>query len=114
MKRMVSTSYVVEDFCEDTTSGYGNLAHEKVNPQRAIRLFCLSCQGGHEHPWRTSDGSVEPASRPYDEVKHCKAETCWLWPFRTGRNPYRAAKEMTQEEKTALGVRLALARAKVS
>jgi hypothetical protein len=86
MKR--KTGFVVEDYGEETADGYGNLAGKKVNPQQAIRMFCLACQGGSEYPWLMNDGKTLPPSRPYDEVKACTSTTCWLFPFRTGRDPY--------------------------
>ena len=84
--------YIVDDYSGETNNGYGNLARKRVNPQQAIRMFCAACQGGHEYPWLMADGKVVPPCRPYDEVKACEVETCWLWPFRTGRNPYSKKK----------------------
>jgi len=85
-KVRVTTGYVVEDF-DSVSSGYGNLTGKTLTRGQAIRHFCWTCQGGHESDWRLSDGSVEKANRPYDEVKACSATTCYLFPFRTGRAP---------------------------
>lgn len=70
--------------------GYGNLDGRRLTPAQAIRHHCWMCQGGHEHDWRMSDGSIERAFRPYEEVRSCPQTTCWLHPFRTGRNPNRS------------------------
>lgn len=73
-------------------SGYGNIKHEKKSPQQAIRMFCLMCMGGHEESWKDSEGEEIPRDRPYAEVSSCESKTCWLHPYRTGRNPYSARK----------------------
>jgi len=84
-KLRVTTGYVVEDF-STAQSGYGSLTDKSLTRGQAIRHFCWSCQGGHEFDWRLSDGSVEKKNRPYEEVKACSATTCYLFPFRTGRD----------------------------
>ena len=63
------------------------------NPVKAIRAFCLECSG---------DSTAE--------VKFCPREVCPLYPFRTGKNPYRQRREMTEEEKRVLADRLKEAR----
>ena len=83
---MVKSGYVIDDFT--VVGGHSNLTEVKVNPQQAIRRFCWECQGGHELPWRLGDGTTENQQRPTDEVRACRTTTCWLYPFRTGRNPY--------------------------
>jgi hypothetical protein len=62
----------------------------QTNPVKAIRQFCLECSG---------DSSAE--------VKCCTSRNCALYPFRLGKNPYRAKREMTDEQKEAAKVRLA-------
>ena len=52
-----------------------------TNPLRAIRAFCLECMGG------SADG-----------VRECTAPNCWLYSYRLGRNPFRAAKSDKQME----------------
>ena len=79
--------YVIEEFL---VTPHANMAGEKVSAVQAIRRFCWECQGGHEHGWRMDDGSIEPRERPINEVKECKARSCWLWPYRNGTNPQRA------------------------
>lgn len=63
------------------------------NPVKAIREFCIDCCGGVP-----------------GEVKTCTSANCALHPFRLGKNPYRAKREMTDEQKEAAKVRLAEAR----
>lgn len=67
----------------------------ETNPVKAIRKFCLECCGGSS-----------------SEVKHCSSINCNLHPFRFGKNPYRAKRELTEEQKKAAKARLAEARAK--
>jgi hypothetical protein len=43
------------------------------------------------------------------EVAKCTATACALWPYRMGRNPFRANK-LTDEQRAALGSRLKKAR----
>jgi hypothetical protein len=61
---------------------------------RVIRAKCLDCRGEQE-----------------SEVRKCVAVACPNWPYRMGENPFRAAREMTDEERVALGERLARSRA---
>jgi hypothetical protein len=49
------------------------LGHPRVSPPRALRLKCLDC----------CNDSVQ-------EVRLCTAVDCPSWPFRMGRNPWRA------------------------
>lgn len=63
------------------------------NPVKAIRKFCLDCCGGS-----------------IIDVKLCSATNCNLYAFRFGKNPYRAKREMTDEQKEAAKARLAEAR----
>lgn len=67
----------------------------QTNPVKAIRQFCLDCCGGSSA-----------------EVKTCSAPDCALYAFRFGKNPYRAKRVMTEEQKEAAKVRLAEARKK--
>ena len=60
----------------------------------AIRAKCLDCCCG-----QTS------------EVAACTVIGCALWPFRMNTNPFRAAREMSEEQRQAAGERLAKARA---
>jgi hypothetical protein len=49
------------------------MGHERVSPLRALRLKCLDC---------CNDSA--------QEVRLCTAVDCPSWPFRMGRNPWRA------------------------
>lgn len=66
-----------------------------MNPLKAIREKCLDCCCGQPQ-----------------EVKLCPATGCALHPFRLGKNPYRAARQLTEEQKAAAAQRLAEARAR--
>ena len=55
-----------------------------TNPVKVIRKYCLEC-------CRASP----------NEVALCPAEDCWLHPFRMGNNPYRAKRELSEEQKEA-------------
>lgn len=65
------------------------------NPVKAIRQHCLQC-----------------SCYQRDEVKLCPCTSCFLWPFRFGKNPYRVSKkrELTDEQRIALKERLQKAR----
>jgi hypothetical protein len=80
---------------------FGNTEGVTLSPLQAIRHHCWSCVGGHESPWPMSDGTVEPPVRPFDEVRACTDHSCFLYPFRTGRNPNRkglgATKNLSQK-----------------
>lgn len=65
----------------------------KTNPVKAIRAYCLECSNGQ-----------------LSEVKYCSVEKCPLYPFRLGKNPFRQKREMTEEQKKAVGDRLREAR----
>lgn len=65
----------------------------KTNPVKAIREKCLECSNGQS-----------------SEVKYCPVEKCPLFPYRLGKNPFRQKREMTDEERKALGDRLREAR----
>jgi len=64
-----------------------------ISPTKAIRAKCLDCCCGSSA-----------------EVKCCPCEDCALHPFRFGKNPYRAKREYTEEEKAALAERLRASR----
>lgn len=63
------------------------------SPMRAIREKCLDCSGGSSN-----------------EVKTCEVRDCPLWKFRSGRNPNRTPRVMTEEQRQAAAERLARAR----
>jgi hypothetical protein len=57
------------------------LGHEPMPVLRAVRAKCLDCSGG------------SPA-----EVTDCRVPTCPLYPFRLGRNPWRAEPSEAQRQ----------------
>lgn len=59
------------------------IGHEPMSPMEAIRAHCLDCCGGSPQ-----------------EVRYCTATGCPSWPFRTGKNPWRAP--MSDERREAL------------
>lgn len=65
------------------------------NPVKAIRAYCIGCMGGQ-----------------VSEVEKCWAEHCELFPFRMGKNPYRAERVYTPEQRAAMAQRLADSRKK--
>lgn len=68
--------------------------HEAKPVLTAIREKCLDC---------SSDAP--------SEVRRCTVVGCALWPFRMGTNPFRAEREMSEEQRAAAAERLAKARA---
>ena len=64
-----------------------------TNPVKAIRAFCLECCGDNRN-----------------DVRDCTAPNCALYPFRLGKNPYRAVRELTEEEKAKRAENLRKAR----
>ena len=65
---------------------------EITSPTKAIRSYCLTCGGS------------------YKSVRWCLAKDCPLYPFRFGKNPFRAGRKMTEEQKTEAAERLKKAR----
>jgi len=67
------------------------MTSEKVvtNPLKAIRKNCIECSGGS-----------------YLEVELCPCTTCPMYPFRFGKNPYRAKRVLTEEQKADIASRL--------
>lgn len=70
------------------------MGEKRISPLKAIRLKCLDCSCGSSN-----------------EVKLCPATKCPLYPFREGRDPFRAKVELTQEQKEQRRKSLAVARA---
>ena len=67
-----------------------------TNPVKAIRAKCLDCCGGNP-----------------SNVRDCTAENgCALFEFRFGKNPYRAKREITDEQRVKMAESLARAREK--
>lgn len=55
------------------------LGHNPMSPLRALRLRCIDCSGGSAA-----------------EVRGCEIEKCPAWPFRMGKNPWRAPQSEAQ------------------
>lgn len=72
----------------DTTT-----ATRSTSAVKAIRQKCLDC----------SNGSA-------NEVKLCPIESCPLYPFRFGKNPYRQPRALTEEQKEKAAIALREAR----
>lgn len=68
---------------------------DAVTPMKAIRLKCLNCCAGSSN-----------------EVKLCTAQSCPLYAFRLGKNPYRQKREYTDEQRAEMAERLKNARDK--
>lgn len=92
--------YLVED---EVVAGYGNLTGESLTAIQAIRHFCIECQGGHYFDWVDNDGKKIKATMTYEEVKACESSHCYLYPFRTGRNPRRqTGRKLSDEQKARM------------
>jgi hypothetical protein len=63
------------------------------SPIKIIREHCVECSGGSAA-----------------EVKLCPVTKCKLWPYRFGRNPNRAKKTLTEEQRDIIRKRLGTAR----
>src|SRR5215469_742304 len=57
------------------------IGHEPMSPMEAIRAKCLDCCAGSAY-----------------EVRCCVAMACPSWPFRTGKNPWRAPASEAQRK----------------
>ena len=61
----------------------------QTNPVKVIREKCIDCCCGSVY-----------------KVAKCTAEKCPLHPWRMGKNPYRKARTLTDEQKAAMRERL--------
>ena len=68
---------------------------EITTPMKAIKAKCLDC-----------------CCNQHNEVKLCTAKDCALWPFRLGHSPFRAKRELTEEQKRKVAETFAKAKAK--
>jgi hypothetical protein len=61
-----------------------------INPIKAIRDKCIDCAGGSSK-----------------EVALCTcSDSCALWPFRFGKNPFRQKRTVSPEQKARLAAQL--------
>ena len=65
----------------------------QTNPVKVIRLKCRDC-----------------TNNQLSEIDNCTSTKCPLHPFRFGKNPYRSARKLTDEQKAEAASRLARAR----
>lgn len=65
---------------------------EPLTPMEAIRARCVDC------------------ANTASEVAKCTAVNCALWPYRMGVSPYRAKRELTDDQRAAIGERFRRAR----
>ena len=73
------------DVPSEILSGY----YREQNPVKAIRARCLDCCCGNA-----------------SEVRKCVSLDCSSWPFRMGTNPFRAKRELLEEQRLALSANL--------
>ena len=81
----------------NTLTGYDFREDAPLSKTRAIREFCLACQGGSK-----------------DRVKTCHLTDCHLWPYRLGRGICQSedgertspARKMSEENKAKAAERM--------
>ncbi|UOF81281.1 hypothetical protein [Caudoviricetes sp.] len=78
-----------------TAEQYTEMGHKPLGFRKAIKAFCLWCVNGS-----------------YSEVTKCVATECPLYPYRTGKNPFKPQREYTDEERQAFRERFAQMRNK--
>ena len=61
------------------------LGHSPMSAQEALRAHCLDCCAGSS-----------------DEVRKCAALKCPSWPFRLGASPWKAARQLSDEQREVL------------
>lgn len=64
-----------------------------TSPLKAIRQKCLDCVWGNA-----------------TEVRLCPSESCPLFPFRFGKNPFKPKREYTEQQRKDMAERLKLVR----
>ena len=63
--------------------------HREQNPLKALRARCLDCCCGNA-----------------SELRKCVSVDCPSWPFRMGKNPFRAKRQLSDEQKRHMAERL--------
>lgn len=66
-----------------------SMGHNPVPILDSIRAKCVDCCGGSP-----------------SEARKCVAVRCPLWPYRTGANPFRVKRALSDDQKAALKERL--------
>ena len=67
-----------------------------TSPIKAIRAYCLDCSNDQPR-----------------EITLCPCESCALWPFRAGKNPFRTVRKLTDAQRATRASQLAEARKNV-
>ena len=78
---MVNSRPEARDPRQMTAAELGVVGHQAMSPMEAIRAKCLDCSGGS-----------------LQEVRLCAHVACPSWPFRMGKNPWRAPPSEAQRE----------------
>lgn len=77
-----------------TPAAMARMGYARTSRGDAIRNYCVdTCMCGSRN-----------------EVLMCASGQCPLWPFRMGNDPFREAREMTDEQRAAGADRLRMAR----
>ena len=77
----------------DENEETANTPGKRISPIKAIRLKCVECSGGSRH-----------------EVSLCSIESCALYPFRFGKNPFKPKRVLSDEQRQIMAERLKMAR----
>ncbi len=56
------------------------IGHQPMSAQEALRARCIDCCSG-----------------VFSEVRKCTAVACPSWPFRMGKSPWKAKRELSEE-----------------
>jgi hypothetical protein len=80
---------------------------------RKIQVETFNQAGLEGHPLLTviRGKCLDCACQQESEVRKCVLITCPNWPYRMGANPFRAARELTEEQRERQAANLARARA---
>ena len=77
---------------EMSAADLASMGFQRISRGDAIRAKCLDCASSAA------------------EVRACEVGSCALWPFRMGTDPWREAREMSEEQRAAAVERLRAAR----
>ena len=65
--------------------GMGNPGKARVTAMKAIKNFCLECQGGVSYDCEDNNGGIIKKYSPHKEVETCTNDECWLYRYRRGK-----------------------------
>jgi hypothetical protein len=65
--------------------GQGNVKKAHVTPMKAVKAFCLECQGGMSYDCVDIRDIPIKKYSPHKEVRECTNDECWLYEYRTGK-----------------------------